>query len=48
MIETEFDMSSLSLEPYAVGDKTIAVTPRMICEILIVLYVRTAASSYVT
>jgi hypothetical protein len=47
MIKTEFDMTSISLEPYAVDDKTIAVTPRMVCEILIVLYVRTDASSYV-
>lgn len=39
MIETEFDMSSISLEPYAVGDKTVGVTPRMVCEILIVVYV---------
>jgi hypothetical protein len=39
MLKTEFDMDSISLEPYAVDDKSIAVTPRMVCEILIVLYV---------
>jgi hypothetical protein len=39
MLKTEFDMDSISLEPYSVDDKSIAVTPRMVCEILIVLYV---------
>ena len=39
MIETEFDMDSISLEPYASSGKTVAVTPRMIFELLIILYV---------
>lgn len=38
-METEFDMSSFSLEPYAKNRETWAITPRMIGELLIVLYV---------